>query len=39
MADLDRTQLIAMAGAKIADARLLFDNGRRPNAYYLAGSN
>ncbi len=37
MADLDRTQLIAMAGAKIADARLLFDNGRLPNAYYLAG--
>ena len=32
-----RVDLQALAQAKLDDAKLLFDNGRFSNAYYLAG--
>ena len=37
MAPLPRTTLQHLATAKISDARLLFDNKRYSNAYYLYG--
>ena len=37
MAPLPRTSLQNLASAKIEDARLLYENGRYSNAYYLYG--
>ena len=34
---LQRTELQAIANAKLQDAELLFQNGRHSNAYYLFG--
>jgi HEPN domain-containing protein len=37
MPDLSKAELIRLAEEKLADAKLLLDNGRPGNAYYLAG--
>ena len=37
MADLTKQRLVELADAKLADAKLLLEAGRRGNAYYLAG--
>lgn len=37
MADLSKKQLIRLAEEKLADAKLLLNNGSAGNAYYLAG--
>jgi HEPN domain-containing protein len=37
MAEIDKARLIALAEAKLEDAKLLLGAGRATNAYYLAG--
>ncbi len=37
MAEIDRARLVALAEAKLEDAKLLLSGGRPANAYYLAG--
>jgi HEPN domain-containing protein len=37
MPEIHKSRLIELAEAKLQDAKLLLDNGRTDNAYYLAG--